>query len=73
MLHTKFRGNCSTGSRKEILQRVFDIYGHDGHIGLLTSIMLINFYFCEPKSQHTKFGINDPVISEKKTSFIFYM
>ena len=32
MLHTKFRGNRSTGSAEDFL-RVFTIYGHGGHLG----------------------------------------
>ena len=35
---------------------VFTIYGHGGHIGQVTSIMLLNFQFHVPKSLHTKFG-----------------
>ena len=41
MLHTKFCGNGSTGSR--CFWWVFTIYGHGGHLGHVTSIMLINF------------------------------
>ena len=33
MLHTKFHGNQSTGSRKEDFLRVFTIYGRGGHLG----------------------------------------
>ena len=32
MLHTKFHGNQSTGSRRRFFN-VFTIYGHGGHIG----------------------------------------
>ena len=35
---------------------VFSIYGHGGHLGLVTSIILINFHFHVPKSLHTKFS-----------------
>ena len=34
----------------------FNIYGHGGHLGHVTSIMSLNFYFLVPKSLHTKFG-----------------
>ena len=34
----------------------FTIYGHGGHLGHVTSIMLINFNFLVPKSFRTKFG-----------------
>ena len=33
MLHTKFRGNRSTGSGEEDFYRVFTIYGRGGHLG----------------------------------------
>ena len=55
MLHTKFRGNRPAGSGEDFL-RVFTIYGHGGHLGQVTSIMLINFNFLVPESFHTKFG-----------------
>ena len=56
MLHTKFRGNQSACSGEEDLLRVFTIYGRGGHLGHVTSIMLINFNFLVPESFHTKFG-----------------
>ena len=62
MLHTKFRGNRPAGSGEDFL-RVFTIYGRGGHLGHVTSIMLINFNFLVPESFHTKFG------SEWLTSF----
>ena len=36
--------------------RVFTIYGRGGHLGHVTSIMLINFHFLVPESFHTNFG-----------------
>ena len=56
MLHTKFRRNRPAGSREEDFLRVFTIYGHGGHLGPVTSIILINFHFLVPESFHTKFG-----------------
>ena len=56
MLHTKFRGNRLAGSGKEDFRTVFTIYGHGGHPGHVTSIILINFHFLVPESFHTKFG-----------------
>ena len=56
MLHTKFRGNRLAGSGEEVFLRVFTIYGHDGHLGHVTSIMLSDFHFLVPESFHTKFG-----------------
>ena len=55
MLHTKFRGNWPAGSGEEDL-RVFTIYGRGSHLGHVTRIMLINFYFLVPESFHAKFG-----------------
>ena len=40
MLHTKFHGNLSAGSGEDF-RRVFTIYGHGGHLGPVTSIILI--------------------------------
>ena len=60
MLHTKFRENRSTGSGEEDFLRVFTIYGHGGHLGHVTSIMLINFHFLVPESFHTKFSSEWP-------------
>ena len=56
MLHTKFRENQPAGSGEEDFLRVFTIYGHGGHLGHVTSIMLINFHFLVSESFHTKFG-----------------
>ena len=56
MLHTKFHGNRPASSRGEDFLGVFTIYGHGGHLGHVTSIMLINFHFFIPESFHTKFG-----------------
>ena len=55
MLHTKFHGNWPAGSGEDFL-RVFTIYGRGGHLGHVTSIMLINFHFLVPESFHAKFG-----------------
>ena len=60
MLHTKFHGNPSTGSREEDFWRVFTIYGRGSHLGHVTSIMSINFHFLVPESLHIKFGFDLP-------------
>ena len=60
MLHTKFRENRPTGSGEEDFLRVFTIYGHGGHLGQVTRIMLINFHFLVPESFHTKFSSEWP-------------
>ena len=36
------------------------IYGHGGHLGHVTRIMLTDFYFLVPESFHTKFGLEWP-------------
>ena len=58
MLHTKIRGNSSSG--EEDFQRVFTIYGCSGHLGHVTSIMSSDFHFLVPESFHTKFGSDGP-------------
>ena len=55
MLHIKFQRNWSAGSGEDF-RRVFTIYGHGGHLGHMTSIILINFHFHVPKSVHSKFS-----------------
>ena len=44
---------------KKIL-KVFTIYGHGGHLGHVTRIMLSNFHFLVPESFHTKFSSEWP-------------
>ena len=65
MLHTKFRGNRPAGSGEEDFLKVFTIYWHGGHLGHVTSIMLINFHFLVLESFHTKLVQNGSVVSEK--------
>ena len=64
MLHTKFRGNRSAGSGEDF-QRVSTIYGHDGHLGHVTSIMLSDFHFLVPESFHKYLIQIRKVVSEK--------
>ena len=40
----------------KIFEGFFTIYGHGGHLGHVTSIILIYLHFHVPKSLHTKFG-----------------
>ena len=63
MLHTKFRGNRPAGSTVEDFRRIFTTYGHVGHLGHVTSIMLSDFFFLVPESFYTKFG------SDRQSSF----
>ena len=62
MLQTKFRGNLPAGSTEDF-RMIFTIYGHVGHLGHVTSIMLSDFHFLVPKNFHTKFG------SDRHSSF----
>ena len=55
MLHTKFRGNRLAGSGEDF-QTVFNIYGHGGHLGHVTSIMSSDLRFLVPESFHKKIG-----------------
>ena len=50
MLRTKFQRNRPAGSGEEEFFKVFTIYGHGGHHGHVTSIMLTNFHFLVPES-----------------------
>ena len=36
------------------------MYGHGGHLGHVTRIMLTDFHFLVPESFHTKFGLEWP-------------
>ena len=60
MLHTKFRGNQPAGSGEEDFFKVFTIYGHGGHLGYVTRIMLKNFHFLVPESFHAYFSSECP-------------
>ena len=44
MLNTKFRGNRPAGFTEEDFRRIFTIYGHVGHLGHVTSVMLSDFH-----------------------------
>ena len=56
MRHTKFRGNRPARSGEEDILRGFTIYERGGHLGHVSSIMLIIFHFLVPESFHAKFG-----------------
>ena len=60
MQHTKFHENRPAGSGEEDFLKVFTIYGHGGHLGYVTRIMLIYFHFLVPESFHTKFSSEWP-------------
>ena len=45
--------------------KVFTIYGHGGHLGRVTRIMLTNFHFLVPESFQTKLSSEWPAVSEK--------
>ena len=43
-------------SEKKSFEGFFTLYGHGGHLGHVTIIMLTNFHFPVPESLHIKFG-----------------
>ena len=51
--------------------RFFAIYGHDGHLGYVTTIVSINFHFLVPESLHIKFSFDWPNGSLEKQVLIF--
>ena len=57
MLHTKFRGNWSTGSGKEDFECFFTIYGRGGHLGHVTQMPRINFRSPLPKEAPHKYWL----------------
>ena len=59
MLHTKFRGNRSTGS-EEIFEGFFTIYGRGGHLGHVTKMPGTKFRSPYPRRLHIKFGFDRP-------------
>ena len=71
MLHTKFRGNRLAGSGEEDFGRVSTIYGYGGHLGHVTSIILINFHFHVPKSLLFKIWLKLPGGFREKQVLIF--
>ena len=66
MLHTKFCGNRSAHSREEDFLRVFTICGHGGHLGHVTSIMLVHFHFLVTSIMSSDFHFLVPEIFHKK-------
>ena len=58
MLHTKFCGNQSIGSRDFF--RVFTIYGCGDHLGHVTQMPRTNFCSPYPRRLHKKFGFDWP-------------
>ena len=60
MLHTKFHEKRPPCSGEEDFLRVFTIYGHGGHLGHVTRIMITNFHFLVPESFQTKFSSEWP-------------
>ena len=72
MLHTKIRGNRSAGSLRRRCSKGFTIYGHGGHFGHVTSIILIYLHLHVPKVYIQNFVNNGQVVSEKSI-FNFHM
>ena len=72
MLHTKFHGNPSNGSGEDF-RRVFNIYGHGGHLGHVTSIMSLNFNFLVPYLTYKIWFKMAHWFLKKKNSFNFHL
>ena len=68
MLLTKFRGNRPASS----IEDFFTIYGHGGHLGHVTSIILMNFYFNVPKNLTYKIWLKTAQWFLRKACFIFH-
>ena len=73
MLHTKFPGNQSTGSGEEDFLMVFNIYGHGGHLGHVTSIMSSDLRFSYLKAFIKSLVQIGTVVSEKIRFEFFYI
>ena len=58
MLHAKFRGKRSPGSREEDFLRVFTIYGHGGHLDHVIWTIYTNFGSPFPRRLHIKFSFD---------------
>ena len=50
---------------KKIFEGFYTIYGHAGHLGHVTSIMLLNFHFLGPEHFIQNLDQNGTVVSEK--------
>ena len=59
MLHSKLRGNRSTGSGEDFLGD-FIIYGHGSHLGHVTWTIYTNFASPFPRKLHIKFSLDWP-------------
>ena len=59
MLHTKFQGHWSIGSKEEDF-KLFTIYGHGGYVGYVTQLICINYHSYSPSSFHMNFGYKSP-------------
>ena len=69
MLHTKFRRYQSANSGEDLL-RFFTKYGYGGHLGHVTSIILMNFISLYLKAYIQNLVENSSVVS-KKNKFRF--
>ena len=62
--HTKFQGNWLSGSGEDF--KVFSIFEHGGHLGLVAWTIYINFRSPFSRMLHIKFGIDWPLVFDKK-------
>ena len=69
MLHTKFKVIGLLLMEKKIF-KVLTIYGHGGHVGLVTQLICINFHSHFSLSCHTSFDFKSPnCFCEKQVCF----
>ena len=68
MLHTKVRGNRSTGYKEEDFNAFYHIWAWKPS-GYMTFFISTYFHFLVPKSLHTKFGRKKVKWFLRKTSF----
>ena len=71
MLHTNFIEIDPLVPGNKILS-IYTIYGYGSHLGHVSSIILINFHFLEPKNYIQNLVENGLVVSEKsKFQFLY--
>ena len=58
MLHTKYQGHWSFGSREEDIYMVFTLHGHSSHLGHVTNNFFNKSTPLKLWSLHMKFDFN---------------
>ena len=60
MPHAKFQDHRTSGSGEEDFLKVFTIYGHGGHLGIVTWTIYTKFCSPFPRRLHIKFSFDWP-------------